>query len=137
MASSAGLGDNSLELIDLRLSATECTKLWGAVSASINSKPGRATTYSLLGQLTGTLVLAVTEEFDNATLIWCESVSIELAKFDSLRQKGESVPRNLLDDLTNKSSTLAQVALGSADSWLDDARLGLLYFGILLAVHLL
>lgn len=39
-------------------------------------------TYPLLRQLTGTLVLAVSEQFDNAALIWCETadttVSIKL-----------------------------------------------------------
>jgi hypothetical protein len=31
-------------------------------------------TYPLLGQLTRTLVLAVSEEFDNTTLVWCKSI---------------------------------------------------------------
>lgn len=31
-------------------------------------------TYSLLSQFTGTLVFAVSEEFDNTTLVWSESV---------------------------------------------------------------
>jgi len=30
-------------------------------------------TYSLLCELTGTLVLAVAEKFDNAALVWCET----------------------------------------------------------------
>jgi len=31
-------------------------------------------TYPLLGELSCALVLAVTEEFDDAALVWCESV---------------------------------------------------------------
>lgn len=31
-------------------------------------------TYPLLSQLTGTLVLAVSEKFDNTTLIWCKTI---------------------------------------------------------------
>lgn len=50
----AGLGDDTLELIDLGLSTTERTK-------------------TLLCQLTGTLVLAVAEEFDNAAFVWGEA----------------------------------------------------------------
>ena len=40
----------------------------------------------------------------------------------------KSIPRNLLDDLTNESGLLAQVTLGSADSWLDNTSLGFLQF---------
>lgn len=57
VTSPPGVGDNTLELVDLGLSTTECTE-------------------SLLCQLACALVLAVTEEFDDTTLIWCESASI-------------------------------------------------------------
>lgn len=50
-SSTAGLSDDTLELIDLGLGTAEGTK-------------------ALLGELTGTLVLAVAEEFDNAALVW-------------------------------------------------------------------
>lgn len=50
----AGLGDDTLELIDLGLGTAERTE-------------------TLLCQLTGTLVLAVAEEFDNAALVWGEA----------------------------------------------------------------
>lgn len=53
----AGLGDDALELIDLGLGAAEGTE-------------------TLLGQLAGTLVLAVAEEFDDAALVWGEAVSM-------------------------------------------------------------
>lgn len=97
MPSSAGLGDDSLELIDLRLGATECTKLEETMSTSISSSnPGQRTTYSLLGQFTGTLVLAVTEEFDDATLVWCESVLIELARLNSNFGKVKTYPETSL-----------------------------------------
>lgn len=36
-------------------------------------------------------------------------------------------PSNLFDDLTNKGSSLAQVALGPGDTGLDDTRGGFLY----------
>ena len=39
-------------------------------------------TYSLLSQLTGTLVFAVAEEFDNTTLVWCKSRTEEALAID-------------------------------------------------------
>jgi hypothetical protein len=51
VTSATGLSNNTLELVDLRLGTTESTE-------------------PLLGQLAGTLVLAVTEEFDNTALVW-------------------------------------------------------------------
>jgi hypothetical protein len=53
--STTGLGDDALELIDLSLGTAKGTE-------------------PLLGQLTGTLVLAVAEEFDDTTLIGSEAV---------------------------------------------------------------
>lgn len=53
--STTGLGDDALELIDLSLGTAEGTE-------------------PLLGQLTGTLVLAVAEEFDDTALIGSEAV---------------------------------------------------------------
>jgi len=73
VASSPGFSNHTLQLVDLRLGTTESTE-------------------PLLSQLTRTLVLAVSEEFDNTTLVWCET-------------------RNLLDNLSNKSSSLAEVTL--------------------------
>jgi hypothetical protein len=55
VTSTAGLGDDTLELINLGLSTAEGTE-------------------SLLGQLAGALVLAVAEEFDNATLVWGKAI---------------------------------------------------------------
>ena len=51
---SAGLGDDSLELVDLGLGTAE------------GAEP-------LLGQLAGTLVLAVAEEFNDAALVGGEA----------------------------------------------------------------
>lgn len=51
MTSTARLSNDIGELIDLSLGATEGTE-------------------PLLGELTGTLVLAVAEEFDNSALVW-------------------------------------------------------------------
>jgi hypothetical protein len=56
MGSSAGLGDDSLELVNLGLSTAEGTE-------------------TLLCELAGALVLAVAEEFDNATLVWGKSTA--------------------------------------------------------------
>jgi len=86
VTSSPRLSNDTLQLIDLGLGTTESTE-------------------PLLGQLTRTLVLAVSEEFDNTALIWSKS-------------------RNLLDNLPNERSLLAQVTLGPADSGLDNACLG-------------
>ena len=36
------------------------------------------------------------------------------------------IPRHLLDNLPNELSALAQMTLGSADSWLDNSGLGFL-----------
>lgn len=55
LVSTTGLGDDALELIDLSLGTAKGTE-------------------PLLGQLTGTLVLAVAEKFDNTTLIGSEAV---------------------------------------------------------------
>lgn len=41
-------------------------------------------------------------------------------------RKLKYIPRDLLDDIPNKRSALAEMALGSADSWLDDTNLGFL-----------
>ena len=86
MSSAAGLGDDTLELIDLLLGAAEGTE-------------------SLLGELTGTLVLGVTEQLNDSALVGSEA-------------------SNLLDDLADEGSALAQVALGSGDTGLDDTGSG-------------
>jgi hypothetical protein len=55
VSSAAGLGDDTLELIDLLLGAAEGTE-------------------SLLCELTGTLVLGVAEEFDDTALVGSKAV---------------------------------------------------------------
>lgn len=95
--------------------------------------------YSLLCELTGTLVLAVAEEFDNTALVWCESI-IEKVSHHSIfaptqktqlevpgLRKDKNIPRNLLNNLSDESGTLAQMTLGSANSWFADSGLGFLY----------
>lgn len=102
-------------------------------------------TYSLLCELTGALVLGVTEKFDDTTLVWgkaaisisqmyiyrefrCCALHSNLVRFEFVLQHlSANVPRNLLDDLTNESSSLAQVTLGAGNSWLDNSSLGFLY----------
>jgi hypothetical protein len=124
------LSNDTLQLVDLRLGTTESTELF-PLSVSSQFTCSRMSTYPLLRQLTCTLVLGVSEEFDNATLVWCKSVQSQLALIPtpisaSHYQNGD-VPRNLLDDLPNEGSAFAQVPLSSADSWLDDSGLGFLY----------
>jgi hypothetical protein len=67
-------------------------------------------TYSLLGELAGTLVLGVAEQLDAAALVGGET-------------------GDLLDDVADERGALAQVTLGAGDSGLDDAGGGLLYSG--------
>ena len=55
VTSSSRLGDDTLQLVDLALGATKGTE-------------------PLLCELTGALVLAVSEEFDDAAFVWCETV---------------------------------------------------------------
>ena len=64
-------------------------------------------TYPLLRQLSRPLVLAVPQQFNDSSLI--------------RRQ-----PSHLLDDLTNESSALAQVALGAGDARFADEGGGFL-----------
>lgn len=70
----------------------------------------RDKTYSLLGELAGALVARVAQELNDAALVGSEA-------------------SNLLDDLTDESGALAQVALGAGDAGLDNASGGLLYSG--------
>jgi hypothetical protein len=49
---------------------------WSRVRDNTASKQGSLITYPLLGQFTGTLVLAVSEKFDNTALIWCEAIQM-------------------------------------------------------------
>lgn len=84
----ASLGDDALELVDLLLGTAEGTE-------------------SLLGELTGTLVLAVSEQLNDSALVGGKT-------------------SNLLDDLTDESGALAQVTLGPGDTGLDDTGSGFL-----------
>lgn len=54
-------------------------------------------TYSLLGELPGTLVLGVPQQFDNATLVGSKT-------------------SNLFDDFTDKGSAAGKTALAAADT---------------------
>jgi hypothetical protein len=64
---------------------------------AVESVDGR--TYSLLGQLSRSLVLAVSQQFDNTALI-------------------RSQASDFLDDLADESSALAKQALSAGDAWL-------------------
>jgi len=78
--SSSRFGNDSLQIVDLSLRTAESTK-------------------SLLGQLSRSLVLAVSQQFDNTALI-------------------RSQASDFLDDLANESSALAKQALSAGDAWL-------------------
>lgn len=86
VTSTAGLSDDALELVNLGLGTTEGTE-------------------SLLGELTGTLVLGVAEQLNDSALVGGKA-------------------SNLLDDLTDESGALAQVTLGSGNTGLDDTGSG-------------
>jgi hypothetical protein len=68
---------------------------------------GECRTYPLLRQLSSPLVFAVPQQLNNSSLIRCQS-------------------GDLLDDLTDERSALAQVALGTGDTWLADKGGGFL-----------
>jgi hypothetical protein len=87
VSGTARLGDDALELVDLLLGTAEGTE-------------------PLLGELTGTLVLAVTEQLNDTALVGGKA-------------------SNLLDNLTDESGALAEVALGAGDAGLGDAGGGL------------
>lgn len=72
-------------------------------------------TYSLLGQLSRSLVLAVSQQFDNTTLVWCKA-------------------GDFLDDLADEGGALAQVALGAADARLGGDGGDFLYCGKIMVV---
>lgn len=107
VSGTAGLGDDTLELIDLGLSTAERTE-------------------TLLCQLTGALVLAVAEEFDNTTLVWGEARKNVRKLLRLSMERRRRIPRNLLDDLADESGALAQVTLGLGWLRADGATLGFL-----------
>jgi len=87
---SAGVGDDTLEFVDLGLGTTEGTE-------------------SLLCEFTGTLVFAVSEQFNDTLLVWCKT-------------------SNLLHDITNERSALRQMTLGPRDSRLGNTSFGFVAF---------
>ncbi len=56
-------------------------------------------TYPLLSQLSRSLVLAVSQQFDNTSLIWCET-------------------GDFLDDFTDEGCALGEVTFSAGDAWL-------------------
>jgi len=93
MSSSPRLSNDTLQVFDLRLRTSKGTE-------------------PLLGQLSRTLVLAVSKKFDDSALVWCKS-------------------RDLLDNLPHESGLLAQMTLRPADSGLDNSCFGFLQFSII------
>lgn len=85
MSSGSRLGDDALQLINLPLRTAEGTKLY---NVSIVSKFVRSClAYSSLGELTGSLVLAVSQQLDDSALVWGKA-------------------GDLLDDVADESSAL-------------------------------
>jgi hypothetical protein len=80
------------------------------LSAIIQTRQVGGHSYLFLRELTRALVLAVAEQFDDAALIGGKA-------------------SNLLDEVTDESGPLAEVALGAAHAGLADAGGGLLYSG--------
>lgn len=141
MAGTAGLGNDALELVNLLLGTTESSELSRKVSIRFVTKEHEEAqvSYPLLGELAGTLVLGVAEQLDHALLIGGKTVRETLVSNDSLiiwhypelvypNWANRNLPSNLLDNVTDESGALAQVALGARDAGLDNARGSLLYF---------
>ena len=72
MTSSPGLGDDLGHLVNLSLCTAEGTKL--SLVSVLRIKQKGVMSYSSLRELSGALVLAVTEEFDDTALVWGEAV---------------------------------------------------------------
>ena len=110
MTSPSGFGDDLLHLVDLGLGAADGTELFRNMLATLylfqRFDRGRWA-YSLLGELAGTLVLGVPQQFDNTALI-----------------RGET--GNLLDDVTDKGGAAGETALAAADASLGLDRGGFL-----------
>ena len=78
MASTARLGNDPLELVDLCLGALEGTELHCMLAIEVEQSTSRkggeeGAIYPLLGELAGALVSAVAEEFNDAALVGSES----------------------------------------------------------------
>lgn len=65
------LGDHVVQFLDFSLGSSVCSQ-------------------SLLGELSGTLVLGVSEQLDDSSLIWCESGDFSDQVSDECRPLGES-----------------------------------------------
>lgn len=88
----------------------------------------------LLGKLASALVLIVAEQFNDAALVGSKTAEIPLApqigatllKVFNRNSSISGVPGNLLDELTDESSPLAEATLGTAHARLANTRGGLL-----------
>ena len=87
---SSRLGDDILQFVNLPLGSTEGTKL---DNISITVWYQIASTHSSLCEFSGPLVLAVSEQFNDSSLVWCQS-------------------SDLLDDISHECSSLAEVTFG-------------------------
>lgn len=78
MTRAASLGDDALELVDLLLGTAEGTELLSCVSIlfDVVFVHVSGSTYSLLGELTGTLVLAVSEQLNDSALVGGKAVKV-------------------------------------------------------------
>lgn len=81
MAGTTGLGDDALELINLLLGTAEGSELESKLAYSTRCRLEQPlvscraiSSYPLLGELAGTLVLGVAEQLDHTLLIGSEAI---------------------------------------------------------------
>lgn len=95
MTSPSGFSDNLLHFVNLGLGATDCAELYKSKTSlvcfgrdsQVNWELRREVTNSLLGELPGTLVLRVPQQFNNATLVGCETGDL----LDDFADEGSAV----------------------------------------------
>lgn len=81
VGSTAGLGDDTLELVDLLLGTAESTELIRVLACcTVKEIPGGGK-YPLLSELTGTLVTGVAEQFNDAALVGGEAIQYVSIRF--------------------------------------------------------
>ena len=113
VTSPPALGDDLSHVVNLSLRTAEGTKLLMLLvkssiaagqphgTARLSRVGGIVKTYSALGELSGALVLAVAQQFDDAALVWGKT-------------------RDLTNDVADEGGALAEVTLhaGHARRWL-------------------
>ena len=96
MTSTPRLGNDLGHLVNLPLRAAEGTELWAVNIWSWQTVELRWEMYPLLGQTTGTLVLGVSEQFDNTLLVWGKTARSLLVIIHSGRLRREGMKSTLI-----------------------------------------